>query len=144
MNCSKVPGLANAHVDRNESRSLSKVTRDQGLSGSRSQIEVAILGADNIWARVVAVNTGRRKRRTLSEEPIASGILTGNDVEGRAGTRHDERIQGQLPPRETERAREGEAMSHVESSAAKLAGQIIRVGWKNCAALAVAVISCLV
>src|SRR5436190_24077399 len=98
MDGAKVPGLADAHVDGNEAGSLAKVARDQCLAWNRSQIKITKLRADNVWCGVVAIDSRRRKSRTLSEQPVPIRVLSGRDIEGRTRAGHDERIQTHLPP----------------------------------------------
>src|SRR6185437_4746318 len=122
MYCAEVPGLADAHVYGNQAGSLPEIARNQSLAGGRSQVKVSKRCADNIWGRVVAIDTRRRKGGTFRKQPIAVRVLAGNDVEGRTGTDNDKRIQAHLLPGQVDRARESETMPHVERRPAKLSG----------------------
>src|SRR6185312_14959158 len=67
-------------------------------------------------------------------------IGTSGDVEGRAASGNDERIQAHLPPGQVQRARKSEAMPDVKRSAAKLAAQVVGVRRKQRSSLAVGIV----
>src|SRR6185503_18873610 len=137
----EVPGLADAHVYGNQARPLTEIARNQSLAGGRSQVKVSKRCADNVWGRVVAIDTRRRKRGTFGKQPIAVRVLAGNDVEGRAGTHNDKRIQAHLLPGQVDRSRESETMPHIKQRSAKLSGQIIGIGREESAALSISIVS---
>ena len=81
MDGAKVPGLADAHVDRNKSWSLAEVARDQRFTQGGPQIKVAKWRANDICRRAAAIHSRWRERWTLGKEPITIRVLPGRNIE---------------------------------------------------------------
>ena len=122
MDGAKIPGLADSHIDGNESWTFPEVARDQWLTDGRPQIKVSILRADDGCHGLAAVHAFRCKRGTLRKESIPICILPGCDIERPARARYYEGIQAHLPPGQIKRSGEGETMAHIECGATKLSG----------------------
>src|SRR5258708_2129674 len=110
MDCAKVPGLADAHVNGDESGSFAEVTRNQWFSGGWTQIKISEPGAHDVCRGAVAIYPRRSKGGTLGEEPVAISVLPGNDIEWSSRTGNDKWVQAHLPPWQIDRACECKTM----------------------------------
>src|SRR5215471_13084709 len=109
----KVPRFHHAQVQGKIAGTASVIARYQPLTGKRTQIEIAKAGTDDVWRRTGTVHPRRRKRGPLGKEVVAVGVLAGDDIEWLAGTRIDEWVQRDTPPRQIECAGRTQALAKV-------------------------------
>ena len=116
---SEIKRFANAQVDGKERRASRKIPRNYPLSSRWVKVEGAKACADSTWFIQVLGKAG-----PLREERVAVRILTGDDVEGSARPRDDERVQ-LYSPASVDRALDEKAVPHVSQRSSPLRTQIV-------------------
>src|SRR5256885_1244959 len=120
--CTEAKSLAQSQIQSEAARTCGVINWNDGCSRESNQIEAAIRSV---------FRTGRAgrtvsRRRTRVERRVSIQILSGSDIERRAGTGNHKRAQAKVVGK-SDRAADKNAVANIERSAAIVLLQVKRI-----------------